>query len=231
MNSIEFNNISAILLDLDGTLINSEKAFCDTFIEVFKNKYNIDVTFDEYKKYELEQNAKLINQKKIDNPSIKNVSDQEIMENVYDQYFTHFKKIVREAEAVDNFNIIKKLKKLKLKIALVTTCRRLYIEELIKANELEGVFDYIVSRDDVKHDELKPNPKAYYITLEVLNVSPNECIAIEDSKRGIDAALSANIPTIKVENYTTIKFNDDRVEEYNSANEVLRKILKIKENE
>ena len=93
------------------------------------------------------------------------------------------------------------------------------------------MFDYIVSRDDVLHEELKPNPKAYSMALKALDISTNECLAIEDSKRGIDAALAANIPTIKVDNFTVIKFMDNRVEEYNSANEILKMILKNKENE
>ena len=231
MNKIDFSKVKALLLDLDGTLINSEKAFCDTFIDVFKNQYNISVTVDEYKRLELEQNTMLIKLKKIENPSIRDISDKEIMNNVYELYYDYFKKVIREDEAVDNFRLIKELKKLKLRLALVTTCRRFYLEELIKANELEGVFDYIVARDDVKPEELKPDPTAYFMTLDELDISPYECLAIEDSKRGIDAALKANIPTIKVENFTTIKFKDDRVDEYNSANEVLRKILIYKENE
>lgn len=231
MNKIDFSKVKALLLDLDGTLINSEKAFCDTFIDVFKNQYNISVTVDEYKRLELEQNTMLIKLKKIENPSIRDKSDKEIMNNVYELYYDYFKKVIREDEAVDNFRLIKELKKLKLRLALVTTCRRFYLEELIKANELEGVFDYIVARDDVKPEELKPDPTAYFMTLDELDINPYECLAIEDSKRGIDAALKANIPTIKVENFTTIKFKDDRVDEYNSANEVLRKILIYKENE
>lgn len=228
MNKIDFSKVKALLLDLDGTLINSEKAFCDTFIDVFKTRYNIPVTVDEYKKLELEQNAMLIKQKKIENPSIKDIPDKEIINNVYESYYDYFKKVIKEYEALDNFRLIKELKKLKLRLALVTTCRRFYLEELIRANDLEGVFDFIVARDDVKPEELKPEPTAYFMALDELDINPEECLAIEDSKRGIEAALKANIPTIKVENFTTIKFKDDRVDEYNSANEVLRKIFVYK---
>ena len=231
MSKIDFDNIKALLLDLDGTLINSEKAFCNAFIDVFKNQYNIDISFDEYKEFELEKNAMLIKQKKMDNPNLRDISDKEIMDNVYSVYFNYFKKMIRDDEALDNFRIIKELKRLKLKIALVTTSKRIYLDELIRINELYEVFDYIVSRDDVLHEELKPNPKAYSMALKALDISTNECLAIEDSKRGIDAALAANIPTIKVDNFTVIKFMDNRVEEYNSANEILKMILKNKENE
>ena len=57
----EIYNFKALLLDLDGTLINSEKAFYESFKDILKNEYSIDITMEEYKKYELEQNAMLLN--------------------------------------------------------------------------------------------------------------------------------------------------------------------------
>ena len=100
MSKIDFDNIKALLLDLDGTLINSEKAFCNAFIDVFKNQYNIDISFDEYKEFELEKNAMLIKQKKMDNPNLRDISDKEIMDNVYSVYFNYFKKMIRDDEAL-----------------------------------------------------------------------------------------------------------------------------------
>ncbi len=47
-------NISALLFDLNGTLINVEKAFCNSFKTVLKKNYDIDITDENYKKYELD---------------------------------------------------------------------------------------------------------------------------------------------------------------------------------
>ena len=44
MKTIDYKNIKALLLDLDGTLINSEKAFCNSFKKVLLNRYNINIT-------------------------------------------------------------------------------------------------------------------------------------------------------------------------------------------
>ncbi len=46
-------NIKALLLDLDGTLINGERPFALAFIKVL-SEYGINVTLDDYKKYELD---------------------------------------------------------------------------------------------------------------------------------------------------------------------------------
>lgn len=81
MNNIEKIDISklkTLLLDLDGTLINSEKAFFNSFKKVLKEKFDLTITMEDYKKYELEQNAKLLfafREKGI----INNISDKDIM--------------------------------------------------------------------------------------------------------------------------------------------------------
>lgn len=49
-----------LLLDLDGTLINSEYAFYNCFKDSIYNECSKKVTFDEYTKYELERNAMLL---------------------------------------------------------------------------------------------------------------------------------------------------------------------------
>ena len=52
-------------------------------------------------------------------------------------------------------------------------------------------------------------------------------MAIEDSKRGIEAALVAKLKVVKVEEYTLVKFNDTRCIEFNSVDEFANKILKV----
>ncbi len=49
-----------LLLDLDGTLINSEYAFYNCFKDSIYNDCSKEVTFEEYTKYELERNAMLL---------------------------------------------------------------------------------------------------------------------------------------------------------------------------
>lgn len=42
----------------------------------------------------------------------------------------------------------------------------------------------------------KPDPAIYIHAMKVLNVKPEECVAVEDSKSGATAAFRANIKTI-----------------------------------
>lgn len=223
---MELNNIKALLVDLDGTLINSEKAFFESFRDILKNNYLVSITKDDYKKYELEQNAKLLITLKEKNILKSTISDQDIMKLIYDYYFYKFIEVIKEPEAVENFELLKKIKDKGYTLGLITTCRKRFIDVMFEELKLNGLFDIVIAREDVLN--LKPCPDAYIYAINKLGLNLEECLAIEDSKRGIDASISAGIKTIKVDNFCTIKESDPRTIEEKSANIVFRKILSIK---
>ncbi len=80
-------------------------------------------------------------------------------------------------------------------LAIATTTSRSNLDSLIAATPLRGIgFAAIVTGEDVTRK--KPDPEAYHIALNRLSLSPDVCIAFEDSKNGIDAARGAGIATI-----------------------------------
>ena len=216
-------NVKAILFDLDGTLINSEKAFCKSFKSVLYDYFHIVVTNEDYKRYELEQNAMLLKTLKNKYEILLNFSNQDIMELVYQNYESEFKKIIMEPVAQENFKLLWKLKEAGLLLALVTTCRRYYLEILINKLKLDDLFDVISAREDVEH--LKPAPDAYNKAIHQLDVDPLSCLAVEDSKRGISAGINSGIPVMQVHNFNSIQFTDNRAISCNSANELMTKVL------
>ena len=217
--------MKAILLDLDGTLINSEKAFSRCFVDVLNNKYSCNVTLADYKKYELENNALLIDYCKKSGMISNNISDNDIMSIVYDRYEDYFREIIKEDEAKSNFSLLRELKKDYL-LGLITTCRRYYLDILDREENIYELFDIVIAREDVK--ALKPNPEAYLKALEVLGIDSSEAISLEDSKRGVDSSVLCGIKTIKVDNFTEIKYDNSRTIQEESANKVLKKIASYK---
>lgn len=195
--------LSAILFDLDGTLINSEEKFFESFRQIIESKYDYIISFEEYENNELKQNANLISTLKNKGIIEKNMSQDLIMKEVYAEYEKKFMELLDENEVSLNFELLKQLKRKGLRLALVSTSRKKFIELLLKKLGIENLFEIIISRDDVK--KLKPAPDAYLMALNLLNISSDSCIAFEDSERGIIASKNANIKTIQVNDFAKNK--------------------------
>jgi putative hydrolase of the HAD superfamily len=209
---------SALLLDLDGTLINSEKAFFESFRKILKKHYGVEISPDDYADNELRKNANLIKYLKETVRISKNVDADEIMPLVYKEYEKEFENIILEESAAVNFRILKQLKDKNIKLGLVSTCKRSFINILIEKLNIPDLFDTIIAREDVA--DLKPAPDAYIKAVENLNVPTGECVAIEDSRRGIEAAIGAGLKTVRVIEYAD---SDDSlgVPEYDKTSRLL----------
>lgn len=92
-----------------------------------------------------------------------------------------------------------------VKMAIVTGVERAQVESALSKAGLTEHFPIIIAGDDISADGSKPSPDGYLSAINQLNqtyadlqVSPNECIAIEDTFAGIAAAKNANVPVIGV---------------------------------
>ncbi len=83
----------------------------------------------------------------------------------------------------------------KTRAALVTSASAANVQAILGANAaLQGLFDLIVTGDDVKSH--KPHPECYLRALDSFDVHPSDCLAFEDSAAGTAAAAAACIPTL-----------------------------------
>jgi beta-phosphoglucomutase-like phosphatase (HAD superfamily) len=57
-------------------------------------------------------------------------------------------------------------------------------------------FDFVATRDDVNQG--KPNPEIYNLVASELGVPAEQCLVIEDSPAGVQAALAAGMCCIAV---------------------------------
>ncbi|NJL46224.1 MAG: HAD family phosphatase [Leptolyngbyaceae cyanobacterium SM2_5_2] len=102
-------------------------------------------------------------------------------------------------------DVIYQIRAAQLKLAVVSGARRCEIETVLA---LAGVTDHvalIVSGDDVPQAGSKPAPDSYLLAIQRLNeqnvdlaLQPTECLAVEDSFSGIEAAKRAGVPVLGV---------------------------------
>jgi beta-phosphoglucomutase len=67
---------------------------------------------------------------------------------------------------------------------------------LLKSLELLEFFDAIVDGNDVTH--AKPDPEVFLLAAEKLRVSPANCVVVEDSQAGIQAANIAGMTSVGI---------------------------------
>lgn len=80
--------------------------------------------------------------------------------------------------------------------AVVTSIWHDRAVEKLQATGLLRWFAHVVGGDDVDHP--KPAPDPYLLAARKLGVQPHRCVAIEDSITGVRAALAAGMQTIQI---------------------------------
>jgi HAD superfamily hydrolase (TIGR01509 family) len=84
----------------------------------------------------------------------------------------------------------------RVKLAIVTGSDRRQFNLMHATSNLLSFFDLIITSDDCSY--LKPHPGLYSTAITHLGVRAENCIAVEDSPRGLAAARAAGIPCVAV---------------------------------
>ena len=94
--------------------------------------------------------------------------------------------------------------------ALATQSHHEEALRVLRILDIADEFDVIATREDVEHG--KPAPEMHLLVARELGVAPGECLAIEDSPAGVQAALAAGAQAIAVTTeLTRQKFRDSDV--------------------
>lgn len=81
-------------------------------------------------------------------------------------------------------------------LAVCSAARRVEIEAALAKHDLLQRVRTIVAVEDVARS--KPDPEGYLLTAARLGVDPAGCVAIEDTPRGVEAAIGAGMVVIGV---------------------------------
>ena len=83
-----------------------------------------------------------------------------------------------------------------MRIVLVTNAPKKNVYAVLRALDLEGVFEPVILGEEL--DVGKPDPAPYEAGLEASGVSAEEAVAFEDSHSGIAASVAAGISTVGI---------------------------------
>lgn len=181
--------LKGILWDNDGVLVNTEHLFYESNREIFA-EHGIDLTAKHFFDWFLTENFgawHLLHDKgyaKAQTDALRDLRNQRYGARLH-------------AEGQLQIPGIEKvLARLWQRVAMgVVTSAKLEHFQLIHGKlDLRPYFDFIVTEEDTQ--ETKPSPQPYLLGLQKLGIGVEDCIAIEDSPRGLQAACSAGLRCI-----------------------------------
>lgn len=188
--------IKAVLFDMDGTLIDTEKYY-RVFWPIAMAEFGYTLTDEQVLSMRslgrpfAPAQLKAWFGEDLDYYAVRN-RRKELMEEVIDRDGIQLK-----PGAVE---ILEELKRRGVLIAIATATDLERTEKYLKMTGIREYFDRLISATQVK--EGKPSPDIYLYACEQLGLAPEECIAVEDSPNGVTSAYRAGCKVVMVPDQT-----------------------------
>jgi len=172
--------ITTILFDLDGTLIDTNELIIASFLHTLNHYYPDKYTREDVLPFigpSLKETFSSIDVDKVD----------EMIERYRTHNLAHHDLLVKEFDGV--YETVKTLKEKGYKLAIVSTKTSSTVRKGLKLTNLDGFFEIIIAIDDVQN--VKPHPEPIEKALKLLGSTPQEAIMIGDNYHDILGAKNA----------------------------------------
>lgn len=186
--------VEAVLLDMDGTMIDTKEAHGDAW-ESWTGRRGVDVSRERYMS------------------EFFGLSNKDAMKRIYpelaeDPVALRAFAMERESEFVEMvrardlppvaglFEFLQRLERRGIPVAVASSAPRENVEAILEHLGLAGRLPVRLSMDDV--ERTKPEPDLFLLAAERLHVSPSHCVVFEDSLHGLKAGHRAGCRTVAV---------------------------------
>lgn len=194
--------LKAVLFDFNGVIINDEPIHQELINEVLIQE-NLRPLSSEYNQLCLGRSDRSC----LSNILIKRgrlVTDDYLdrliatKTKAYQNRITNLAKLPIYHDVID---ILPSLQRENFLMGVVSGALRSEIELILQISQITSYFDVIIAGDDVKNS--KPDPEGYLLAIKKLNLlnpnanlKPENCLVIEDTFAGIQAAKSASMQVV-----------------------------------
>lgn len=188
--------IKAVLFDLDGTLIDTEKLYRKYWPMACRD---FGFELSDERALELRSLGRPFSPARFKewfgesfDYGLVRARRKELVEEHIDRYGVDIKPGARE--------LLQYLKSQNIISAVCTATDPARTEKYLKLVGLEGYFDKIISATMVKNG--KPSPEVYQYACEQLGLAPQDCVAVEDAPNGVISAYEAGCRVVMVPDQT-----------------------------
>ena len=184
-------NIKAILFDMDGVVIDSERLYSSSEKKLLA-KYGVKFDCDDWN-------------------YIKGCTESQFYDLVYKKFNIPIsrKQLIKEGRAylmevfTEKLNYMKGFNSLystinkKYKLALVTSTGPILVDHIDSLLSIKSKFDVVITSLDT--EQHKPHKAPYSKAMNILGVKKEECIVVEDSLQGVKSGKSAGATVVALE--------------------------------
>ena len=177
--------IDAIFWDNDGVLVDTEHLYFEATRRVL-GPAGIELTEDDYRELFLVQGRGAWHLAEARGLSVATVDALKERRNAL------YAELIAEAPRVlpGVREVVSSLHG-RCRMGIVTSSRRHHFEIIHRGTALLQYFDFVITADDCPRT--KPCPDPYLRAIETSGIDRAHCLAIEDSVRGLEAAMAAGL--------------------------------------
>lgn len=189
-------NVGAVLLDMDGTLLDTEKIYFESLVAALHaHGYGDDAAALCHAMVGLPGPA-------CEAMLLGRYGDRFPLAEINRAYVANRDEFMEAGLPLKSgtLELLDGLAAAECPMAIVTSSSRRNAERNLSLAGIRARFDTVLTLDDVTHG--KPSPDLYLLAASRLNLTPQVCVAVEDSNHGVAASHAAGAITLMVPDMT-----------------------------
>ncbi len=211
--------IKGVLLDVDGTLVDSNDAHAHAFVEAFA-EHGYDVDFNQVRSL-IGMGADQLIPRIVPSLSGKEGEGKEIADRRKELIMNKFG--ANLAPTQGSRQLVEKLRQSGYELVISSSATSEELSVLLKAAQVDDLLDQEMATTSSDTDASKPEPDLIEVTLEKGHLKANEAILLGDTPYDIQAANAAGVGVIA---FRSGGFSDeqlaDAIEIYDSPADLLK---------
>jgi HAD superfamily hydrolase (TIGR01509 family) len=182
--------LKAVFWDNDGVLVDTEELYYDATRAILLERAGFTLEREQYISVGLREGRSVF---ELVRPAL----DAEVVERLRGERNARYAaRLEQGIAALDGIEAVLAGLHGRVAQAVVTSSNPEHFEIMHRGTGLLRYFDFVLTSRD--YERTKPHPAPYLAALARSGLAPGECIAIEDSERGLAAARAAGLRCIVV---------------------------------